>query len=78
MRAAIAGVGEQDLDRGRPVLLLGLFVVGCIMADIVGVADGDIAFAGEDRLGLHPVAAGGLARQIGFHALQPFSVYSAP
>ena len=42
-----------------------------IDAHVVGVADGDIAFAGIDALDLQPVVAGGLARQIGFHALQP-------
>ena len=71
VRAAVVGVGEQDVDGVRPLLLLGLLIVLEHHAHVVGVADGDVALAGIDALDLEPVVAGGLARQVGLHAFEP-------
>ena len=71
MGPAIARVGEEHGDGVRPFLLLGLLIVLEHGAHVVGIADGDVAFAGIDALDLEPVVAGGLPREIGFHAFEP-------
>ncbi len=72
MRAAILGIGEKHLDGAGPFLLLRLLCVGQHQADIIGVAERQIAFAGPDRLGLAAVVAVGLAHEIVLQARQPF------
>ena len=64
-------IGKDDAHRGGPFLLLGLLLVGRHLAHVIGVAQGDVAFAFLDRLDLAPVIALGPARQIGLHAAGP-------
>src|SRR5262249_44577028 len=62
-------VGEDDVDRVRPGLLLRAVVDHG--AHIIGVHDRQIALALLDGLGLGAVVALGLAGGIGQHALGP-------
>ena len=68
---AAALEGRQDhLGGFRPRLLLGIVVHH--QRPVIGVADADVALAGRDVARGFAVAAGGLLRQIGLHAAQPF------
>ena len=63
--AAIGGVGEQRLDGGAPLLLLGVLLVGGHQRHVVGVAERQVALARVDVARLLAIAAGGLVRQVG-------------
>ena len=73
MGAEIRRGGEHDLHRLGPFLLLGFLVVGEHLAHVIGVGEGQVAFAGEYALGLAPVIARGLHRQVGLYPLQPLA-----
>src|SRR5215211_8696507 len=70
MRAAVLERRQDDMNRLRPFLLLG----GAVrhQADIVLVAEADIADAGGDVLRHVAVAAGRLLGEVGLDAAQPF------
>ena len=63
--------GRIDGADGVAPLALVLFLGIAHQADIVAVADGEIADAGQDVARAFAVAARRLARQVGFHALEP-------
>ena len=63
-------VGRITLVAVGPGLALGFLVVH--QRPVIGVADADVALAGRDVARGLAVAAGGLLRQIGLEALQPF------
>ena len=65
-------IEELDPNCARPVLLLGLLLVGRHLADVVGVGERDVAHPFVDGLGLRAVVALGLAGKVGLHPLEPF------
>ena len=67
----VSEFGIDDPRRSRPVLLFGLVGIVDHQPHIIGVADGKVAFARIDRLGLLPVGAGRLAREIVAHCGEP-------
>ena len=70
MGAAALERRQDHLGGFRPRLLLGVVVHH--QRPVIGVADADVALAGRDVARGFAVAARGLLRQIGLHALQPF------
>jgi hypothetical protein len=65
------GIGVDDTRGGGPVLLLGLGLVGEHQAHVIGVADGEVAGALEDRLDLRAVAARGRQGEVVADGGQP-------